>query len=102
MIARHWRGVAKADQADAYIHHLQTETFPSIRRLPGFVSASILRRTVPAGIEFLIVTHWASFDSIRAFAGGDIDVAVVAPAAEAMMVDYDRFVRHYEVVEGTP
>jgi heme-degrading monooxygenase HmoA len=99
MIARHWRGVARSDQATEYIRHLQMETFPSIRKLPGFVSASILRRTVPQGVEFLIVTHWASLDAIRAFAGSDIDVAVVPPPAQAMMVDYDRFVHHFEVVE---
>ena len=99
MIARHWRGTAHADQAAAYVEHLRAETFPAIRRLPGFVSASILRRTVPEGIEFLIVTHWESLDAIRAFAGEDIDAAVVPAKAQAMMLTFDRFVRHFEVVE---
>jgi heme-degrading monooxygenase HmoA len=99
MVARHWTGVAKAESADRYVHHLQTETFPSIRKLPGFVSASILRRSVPQGVEFLIVTHWDSLDAIRAFAGHDIDVAVVPQRAHDMMIDYDRAVRHYEVVD---
>ena len=99
MIARHWRGLAKADRATEYVAHLQTETFPSIRKLPGFVDASIQRRTIPAGVEFLIVTRWASLDAIRAFAGDDIDAAVVPDRAQAMMVDFDRFVRHFEIVE---
>ena len=99
MIARHWRGLAKADRADAYVAHLRQETLPAIRRLPGFKSASILRRNVPGGVEFLIVTTWESLEAIRAFAGANIDAAVVPEAAQEMMLDYDRIVRHYQLVE---
>ena len=99
MIARHWRGLAKADRADAYVTHLREETFPAIRKLPGFKSASILRRDVTEGVEFLIVTTWDSLDAIRAFAGANIDAAVVPEKAQQMMVDYDRVVRHFEVIE---
>ena len=99
MIARHWRGLAKADRADAYVAHLRQETFPVIRGLPGFTGASILRRNVPDGVEFLIVTTWESLDAIRAFAGASIDTAVVPEAVHEMMLDYDRTVRHYQLVE---
>lgn len=99
MISRQWRGLAKAHLADAYVAHLRTETFPAIVKLPGFASASILRRTVPAGVEFLVVTQWASVDAIRAFAGDDVETAVVPATVREMMIDYDRIVRHYEVVE---
>lgn len=98
MISRQWRGVAKSAFAKAYVQHLQTETFPAIHKLPGFVSASILRRCVPDGVEFLIVTQWASIDAIRAFAGAEVETAVVPQKVKEMMVDYDRTVRHYEVV----
>ncbi len=33
MISRQWRGLAKADLADAYVEHLRMETFPAIRKL---------------------------------------------------------------------
>lgn len=99
MISRHWRGVARANAADAYIEHLRSETFPAIRRLPGFVSASILRRAVPDGVEFLIVTTWESIESIRAFAGDDVETAVVPAVAQAMMVRFDQTVNHFDVVE---
>ena len=99
MISRQWRGVASREHADAYVQHLRTATFPALRRLPGFVDASILRRVVPEGVEFLIVTQWTSLDAIRAFAGANVDAAVVPEAVAAMMVDYDRVVRHYEVLE---
>src|SRR5262245_19191733 len=42
MIARHWRGLAKSDQADDYVEHLRRETLPSLARIEGFISASIM------------------------------------------------------------
>lgn len=98
MISRHWRGVAKADRADEYVQHLLADTLPAIRKLPGFVSASILRRSIAGGVEFVIVTHWASLEAIRRFAGDDVDAAVVPGVVQDMMVDYDRVVRHFDVV----
>ncbi len=98
MISRRWCGVAKPEHAKTYVEHLQTETFPAIRRLRGFVNASILRREVPQGVEFLVVTQWESLDAIRAFAGDNVETAVVPQKVQDLMVDYDRIVRHYEVV----
>jgi hypothetical protein len=98
MIARHWRGLAKSDRADAYIEHLRTDTFPALARLAGFIEASIQRRELASGTEFLVVTTWASLDSIRAFAGADIELPVVPAVVQDMMIDYDRSARHYQVV----
>jgi heme-degrading monooxygenase HmoA len=98
VISRQWRGLAKPACADAYVEHLRSETFPAIRQLPGFLSASILRRSLPEGVEFLIVTEWASLDAIRAFAGGDVNAAVVPRKVQDMMLEHDRIVRHYDVV----
>lgn len=99
MISRQWKGIAKRADADRYIDHLRTETFVQIAKLSGFQSASILRRDVAEGVEFLIVTTWASLEAIRRFAGDDTERAVVPPPVQEMMVSYDRTVDHYEVVE---
>ncbi|MET0333833.1 MAG: antibiotic biosynthesis monooxygenase [Rhizobacter sp.] len=98
MISRQWLGLCKPEQADAYIEHLQSDTFPAIRAIAGFVSASILRRTTDRGVEFLVVTRWSSLDAIRQFAGADAETAVVPPLVHGMMIEYDQVVRHYEVV----
>jgi heme-degrading monooxygenase HmoA len=99
MISRHWRGVARLAEADSYVRHLQHDTFPQLSRISGFVSASILRRTVAAGVEFVIVTTWQSMDAIRQFAGDAADVAMVPPVVQRMMVAYDTSVAHYQVVD---
>ena len=97
MISRHWKGVAKREQADHYIAHLKRDTFPKLASLPGFVRASILRREVANGVEFQVVSIWDSLRSIEAFAGIDAEAAVVPPVAQAMMVEFDRRATHYEI-----
>jgi heme-degrading monooxygenase HmoA len=99
VISRQWRGLAQPDQAQNYVQHLRTEAFPALRKLPGFVSASILSRRLGDGIEFLIVTQWDSLDAIARFAGPDLEAAVVHAGAAEMMIEYDRRVRHFEVIE---
>ena len=99
MISRQWRGLARADQALNYIAHLREETFPALRRLPGFVSASILTRQLDQGTEFLVVTKWQSLDDIASFSGPDLESAVVPAKVAAMMLDYDDRARHFEIIE---
>jgi heme-degrading monooxygenase HmoA len=99
MISRQWCGIAKRERAVAYQAHLQGETFPAIRRIEGFIDATIHKRAVPIGIEFLVVTRWTSLDAIRRFAGDDVEAAVVPKNAQEMMLKFDARVRHYEIVE---
>jgi heme-degrading monooxygenase HmoA len=99
MIARHWRGLVKRERAAAYIEHLQSQTLPQLVQLAGFRDASIHRRALPQGVEFLVVTVWDSLESIRSFAGSDVESAVVPEKAREMMIEYDRRARHYEVVD---
>ena len=98
MISRQWRGVCRADRALDYEDHLLAETFPALQRIQGFVDASILKRPIDRGVEFLIVTRWQTMAAIRQFAGDDAEAAVVPPSVAAMMIDYDRRVTHFEVV----
>ena len=100
LIARHWKGVTTAANAEAYTAHLRRETFPALSRIAGFEHASIQWRGVSDGIEFLIVTVWRSLDAIKAFAGDDVEAAVVPPAAQALLSRYDDRVTHYEIVNG--
>ena len=68
------------------------------KSLAGYAGAKLLQRTTGTGVEVVVLTWWESLDAIRAFAGDDLETAVVADAAAALLTDYDRRVRHYEVV----
>ena len=89
MISRHWKGVAKPGEADNYIEHLRSDTFLKLSKINGFISASILKRGVDRGTEFLIITVWESMEAIERFAGPAADVAVVPESVQAMMLEYD-------------
>jgi heme-degrading monooxygenase HmoA len=99
VISRQWRGLAHVNQAEVYEEHLRSHTFPALKEIPGFIDASILRRRIERGVEFLIVTRWASMEAIRRFAGWDAEAAVVPAEVDAMMIEYDRRVKHFEVVD---
>jgi len=91
--------LAHPQRARDYVKHLRTETLPTLRKTLGFVDASILSRPLGAGVEFLIVTRWQSMDAIASFAGADLEAAVVPAEVAEMMIEYDRRVRHFEVLD---
>ena len=91
--------MAHPQRARDYVKHLRTETLPTLRKTLGFVDASILSRPLGAGVEFLIVTRWQSMDAIASFSGADLEAAVVPAEVAEMMIEYDRRVRHFEVLD---
>jgi heme-degrading monooxygenase HmoA len=100
MISRHWRALARVERAHEYVVHLQQHTFPELRKLPGFLGATVLRRDQSQGVEFVVVTNWRSAEAIAAFSGGhDVEVAVVPPEVREMMLEYDLRARHYRVID---
>lgn len=98
MIIREWRGRASRTRAGEYPAHFRTSVVPELRDVPGFLGATLSERAEGERIEFVVLTRWKSMDAIRAFAGDDLDRAVVEPGAIAALTDYDRSVRHYQVL----
>ena len=101
MIERHWIGIAKKERASEYIAHLQNDTFKEIKKIKGFISASILKRELLEGVEFLVITKWETLEVIKQFAGEKIETAVVPKLVQDIMIKYDKNVRHYEVNSST-
>ena len=99
MIVREWRGRANPSQAEAYPKHFREKVIPELRQIPGFTGAQLGRHQLDDTIEFLVLTRWRSMEAIRAFAGMDVEKAVVDPGAVAALVEFDSSVRHYEVLE---
>lgn len=97
-ISRYWSGRIKKGQEQNYIKYLKEEIIPHLRSLEGFEKASIQKRQLDQAVEFLFISRWRSLEDIRAFSGEDLNQAVVAEKAQAMMLDFDQEVRHYELV----
>jgi heme-degrading monooxygenase HmoA len=98
MIVRLWRGQALPDKADAYLAHVTQAVFPKLLGIPGYLGGRVLRRDAGAHVEFLVMTEWASWDAIRAFAGDHPDIAVVEPEARRVLAAFDESVEHFNVM----
>jgi len=87
--------------ADAYEHLLRTEIFQGIvsRRIDDFRGIDLLRRARPDEVEFVTIMWFDSLAAVQAFAGADYEVAVVPPAARALLRRFDARSAHYETVE---
>ncbi len=103
MIARVWQGRAAVQDSETYRRHFIEGVRPVLSRVHGHRGTLLLRREAEAGsqAEFLAVTMWDSMEAIQGFAGPDPDRAVVDPEARAALAEFDRFVRHYDVVLDT-
>jgi heme-degrading monooxygenase HmoA len=98
MIARMWRGVVRRDDADAYVEYIVDTGMAEYRATPGNQGAWMLRRDDGDRSEIVTFSLWDSRDSIRAFAGEDIDQAVFYPEDDRFLIERDLAVQHYEVV----
>jgi hypothetical protein len=56
MIARSWRGLARAEAAGAYLEHLRTDTLPRLRTIDGHRGAYVLRREAGDEVELVVLT----------------------------------------------
>jgi hypothetical protein len=99
MIGRIWHGWTTPQNADAYETLLKTQIFPGIlaRKISGFRRIELMRRALGEEVEFVTLMWFDSMEDVRAFAGAQFEVAVVPPAARAVLKRFDAMSAHYEV-----
>jgi heme-degrading monooxygenase HmoA len=98
MIARTWRCTASEQGALDYLHHFDHAVVPELQQISGYSGAYVLRREIKDGVELTVMTFWESMAAIREFAGNPPSIAVVAPAAQAVLRTFDATVEHAELV----
>jgi GNAT superfamily N-acetyltransferase/heme-degrading monooxygenase HmoA len=101
VIVRVWRARASKDKATDYLQHAAARVFPQLRQLPGHKGALLLTKERDADVELQVLTFWDSMEAVRGFAGTSPDVAIVEPDAQAVLLEYDRSVVHYQVAIGS-
>jgi hypothetical protein len=100
VIARLWQGATRPENADAYAAHLRDHILPELAKLPGWAGAFVMRRPGPrAGddVAYAVMTLWFSERAVRAFAGDDVEAAVVPPEALALLSAHDERAVHWEL-----
>jgi len=99
MVERVWSArTANLESAMAYAAYFRRVVLPELAAVRGHRGARLLQRDLGGGVEVVVFTRWDSLDAIRAFAGDDITRAVVHDEAAALFSDYDRTVRHFDIV----
>ena len=101
MIARLWSAQATQAQVRAYLKHFAAQVAPALRKSKGYAGHTVFTRGSSDSVEILVTTYWQSMEAVEAFAGPDREAAVVAPAAAAFLLEYDRRARHYEVAQSS-
>ncbi len=101
MIARHWRGWAKIEDADGYESLLKEKMLPGMRGIRGYSGGYVLRKDSLVESEFVVVNLFDSLEALKNFAGPDYSIPKFEPEAKQFLSRIEPFATHYEVRECT-
>ena len=97
MIARHWRGWTKIEDADAYERLLKENVLPGLKDIQGYRGGYVLRHDGTREAEFVVVNLFDSLDAVKRFAGADYSTPVFEPEAKKLLCRIEPVAMHYEV-----
>ncbi len=98
MIVRMWHGRVPSEKAKDYRTFLNQRVIPDYRAVPGNLAVYILERPEREVTHFIKLSHWKDLDSIRAFAGANVQQARYYPEDSAFLLEFEPEVVHYVVV----
>ena len=101
MIARHWRGWTKLEDADVYEYLLVARVLPALRNIEGYVGGYILRSNGTDETEFVVINLFASLEAVRKFAGPNYETPVFDPEAKKLLSRFEPKATHYDVRSNT-
>src|SRR5215207_9418714 len=99
MIARVWTGAVRTGDADVYADYIRATGFAEYGQTAGNLGAWLLQRHEGDRTKIIALSLWDSVEAIRAFAGDDIDAAVLYPDDERYLLDGASSVTHYDVID---
>ncbi len=97
MIARIWRGRTRAEDYERYADFLRKRAIPDYRGTEGFKGLIFLRRLVADEAHFVLITFWQDLESVRNFAGDDVEKAKYYPEDRDFLLEFPERVEHFEV-----
>lgn len=93
-----WHGRVPSSKAGAYRGFLNTRAISDYQSVEGNLSVHILERKEGDITHFITLTFWKDMDSIKAFAGDDVDTAKYYSEDKDFLLEFEPKVVHYEVV----
>ena len=101
MIARHWRGWTKTQDADEYESLLSQKVLPMLKEVEGYKGGYVLRHDGPEEAEFVVLNLFDSLEAVQRFAGPDYTVPVFEPEARMLLSRVEPAAIHYDVRAST-
>lgn len=98
MIVRMWHGRVPTSKAKAYRDFTSARAIPDYQSVEGNISVHVLERTEGDITHFITLTFWKDLESIRAFAGENVEAAKYYPEDKDFLLEFEPTVVHYEVV----
>jgi heme-degrading monooxygenase HmoA len=101
MVARHWRGWTKLQDADSYERLLKDRVLPELKAIEGYNGGYVFRKDGAQEVEFVVVNFFESLEAVQRFAGPNYNVAVFEPEARKLLCKIEPVATHYEVRANT-
>jgi heme-degrading monooxygenase HmoA len=98
MIVRMWHGRVPTSKAAAYRDFVNARAIPDYQSVEGNISVHVLERREGEITHFITLTFWKDLDSIKAFAGNDVEAAKYYLEDRDFLLEFEPRVVHYKVV----
>jgi len=93
-----WHGRVPTSKTEAYREFLNSRAIPDYQSVNGNISVHILERTEGEVTHFITLTFWKDMESVKAFAGEEVEIAKYYPEDKNFLLEFEPTVVHYEVV----
>ena len=98
-ITRIWHGRTNAEHADEYLQFLIDTGVADYKSVEGNLSVEVWRRIEGTVCHFWTVTKWDGYESIKKFAGEDLEKAKYYPDDSKYLLEFEPTVQHCETFE---
>ena len=95
-ITRIWHGRTRAEHADEYLDFLIETGVADYKSVPSNLGVEVWRQIEDDVCHFWTVTKWKDLDSIKRFAGDDLEKAKYYPEDSRYLLEFENTVRHCE------
>ncbi len=98
MTARFWKGTVKRAEAEVYTDYIRETGFAAYGSTEGNRGAWILHQHDGEQTEIITLSLWEDIDAIHAFAGEDIEAAVLYPEDAEYLLG-ESTITHHDVAD---
>lgn len=97
-VARVWHGRTPESKSQEYTAYLYDAGIQKIRSISGNLGAQVFRRTENGVTDFVVISYWDSRETIKRFAGEDIEKTHHLPRDPEFLLELEPTVKHYDII----